>query len=319
MLCSSSYDGTIKLWDLRTPEKCVNTMYHGVPVEKAVFLSPTMIVSAGANYVKSWDLLTGGKELSSTSHHLKLISSLQYVKSRNQVLTGSLDKTIKVINPGTMELEASISCSSPVLSVALSADDMFMAIGMASGTLEIKSRTSRIPGGLDVQDHAAADIFPNTRAYFLRRGPRPRTDATATSLSERPPKIPLHDLYLKKFMFRKALDYVLEKGTISSIISVLEEIRAREAFAAAFTNRTAKEMLPICQFIMRHLTNPQYCNLLSGFCSRIVDTSFELMGQLSELDEIFLKLSSRISVELSLQVQASQLVGSLKLLLANCS
>ncbi len=92
LLVSASYDHTVQLWDLRT-SSVVQEMDHGAPVEAVVmFPSGGTCVSAGGNYVKVWDLLSGGRLLLAFSNHQKTITSLCFDGSAQRLLTGGLDK-----------------------------------------------------------------------------------------------------------------------------------------------------------------------------------------------------------------------------------
>ena len=51
-------------------------------------------VSAGGNYVKVWDLLSGGRLLLAFSNHQKTITSLCFDGSAQHLLTAGLDKLV---------------------------------------------------------------------------------------------------------------------------------------------------------------------------------------------------------------------------------
>ena len=317
----------MKLWDPRASSASLLTLDHGAPVESAIFLkNSSIIVSAGANYIRVWDILAGGKLMSSVSHHLKLITCIHYDAARNRILTGSLDKTVKILSAETFELDYGINYAAPVLSLALSPDHECLAVGMASGLLDIKLRTSEIDHEteklkLSKSSSTASkkEIYPNSKEFFLRRGTSTDLPTETLRIAPKHKKLATHDKYLKRFQYKKALDHVVEKGTIIAIIGVMEEIRSRNAFEACFSHRTEQAILPFARFMLKHITNPNYSHLICAFCEIILDMNAKLLGQSSDFDEVFLKLSTRLHVELSLQRDIYGLLGAISLITANSS
>lgn len=97
LLMSASYDHMVNLWDVRT-ESVVQEMDHGAPVEALlVFPSGGTCVSAGGNYVRVWDLLSGGRLLLSFSNHQKTITSLCIDGCGQRLLTAGLDKSVRML------------------------------------------------------------------------------------------------------------------------------------------------------------------------------------------------------------------------------
>ena len=89
---SASYDHTVQLWDVRTGS-VVMEMDHEMPVESVlIFPSGGTCVSAGGNYVRVWDLLSGGRLLLAFSNHQKTITSLCFDGCGQRLLTAGLDK-----------------------------------------------------------------------------------------------------------------------------------------------------------------------------------------------------------------------------------
>ncbi len=95
LLLSSSYDHTLFLWDLRTPSTPVLELDHGAPVEGVLlFPSGGTCVSAGDNYIKVWDILSGGRLLALFSNHQKTITSICFDGTGQRLLSGGLDKLV---------------------------------------------------------------------------------------------------------------------------------------------------------------------------------------------------------------------------------
>eukprot|EP00960_Hanusia_phi_P002400 69585-Hanusia_phi.AAC.1 len=96
VLVSGSYDHTVKLWDCRKGSD-VLTVDHGQPVQ-AVLMLPGggVMVTAGGNVMKIWDVLAGGRILQAMANHSKPITCLAYDENGGRILSGSLDHHLKV-------------------------------------------------------------------------------------------------------------------------------------------------------------------------------------------------------------------------------
>lgn len=93
---SGSYDHTVKLWDCRTGES-VAQVNHGQPVQATLILpGGGVLVTAGGNIMKVWDILAGGRLIQSVSNHSKPITCLAMDPEGGRVISGSLDHHLKV-------------------------------------------------------------------------------------------------------------------------------------------------------------------------------------------------------------------------------
>jgi U3 small nucleolar RNA-associated protein 15 len=96
---SGSYDHTVKLWDCRTGDSVVQ-VDHGQPVQATLILpGGGVLVTAGGNIMKVWDILAGGRLLQSVSNHSKPITCLAMDPEGGRVISGSLDHHLKVPPP----------------------------------------------------------------------------------------------------------------------------------------------------------------------------------------------------------------------------
>ena len=94
LVLTGSYDHTVRLWDRRNPDSAHPLVLdHGAPVESLlVFPSGSSCISAGGNYIKVWDLLSGGKLIAGFSNHQKTITSLGFDGTCQRLISGSLDR-----------------------------------------------------------------------------------------------------------------------------------------------------------------------------------------------------------------------------------
>uniref|UniRef100_A0A183C4G0 U3 small nucleolar RNA-associated protein 15 homolog n=1 Tax=Globodera pallida TaxID=36090 RepID=A0A183C4G0_GLOPA len=134
ILVTGSYDHTVKLWDIRTDGAVpVKQFDHGAPVERVLYIrNDDILASAGASTVKIWDLNTG-KLLANIENHNKTVTSLCLANDGACLLTGGIDRRVNVVrldDNGTYAVLHSMRLEWPVLSLAVSPDDSFLAFGM---------------------------------------------------------------------------------------------------------------------------------------------------------------------------------------------
>lgn len=145
---TGAYDHTVRLWDIKSQENgsCTQVLDHGHPVESVVGL-PTgnIIFSAGGNVIKAWDI-RGGKLLHTFSNHQKTVLELCLDGGGTRLLSGGLDGHIKIYNLSTFRVTHGLKCKEGVSSLALSPDNMQLAVGLISGSLSLRCRQTSIDG-----------------------------------------------------------------------------------------------------------------------------------------------------------------------------
>jgi U3 small nucleolar RNA-associated protein 15 len=118
LILSGSYDHTIKLWDTRS-NIAVFSMDHIAPIESVLFMpGGGMLCSAGGNRIKMWDMKAG--LLHSIAPHSKTITDLAIDSTNSYLLSGSLDRQLKVTSLETYNVEHSIKYPAPILAIAIS-------------------------------------------------------------------------------------------------------------------------------------------------------------------------------------------------------
>ncbi len=94
---SGSFDHTVKLWDFRSGQN-VLSVEHGQPVQAMVMLpGGGVLVTAGGNYMRIWDILAGGRLLQTVCNHQKPITCLAVDGEGGRLLSGSLDHLRKFL------------------------------------------------------------------------------------------------------------------------------------------------------------------------------------------------------------------------------
>jgi U3 small nucleolar RNA-associated protein 15 len=93
---------------------------HGEPVENILlFPSANMFASCGGNSIKIWDVLKGGKLMRTLINHHKTVTSLAFSHNYKYLLSGGLDRHVKVFDLVNYDLVHTIDYPSSILSLAV--------------------------------------------------------------------------------------------------------------------------------------------------------------------------------------------------------
>ena len=104
MFVSGAYDHTVKLWD-RRQEQAVCDMDHGHPVECCLIASSgAMVLTAGGNEIKLWDVVGGGRLVHTFCNHQKNITGMCFDGTGSRLLSCGLDGHVKVYSLQTMQV-----------------------------------------------------------------------------------------------------------------------------------------------------------------------------------------------------------------------
>lgn len=167
MIASGSYDHFVRLWDTRSSDHPILKLDHEAPVE-SLFLygNGSMAISTGSNYIRIWDILSGGKLLKTVSHHQKTITCIKYDNERKRILTGGLDRQLQILSMDNFEVEANLSYPDPILCFDLAPNHSHLVVGMTSGLVSIKRR--QIENHKAENENSKSIIRSNTHQYYMR-------------------------------------------------------------------------------------------------------------------------------------------------------
>lgn len=198
-------DSTINLFDTRTKEP-VMTIKTQHPVNKVLlFPNTTMIASASENTLSTYDLLQGGKMISSIQPHQKQITTMQFTTNLKRIMTGSLDGSVKIIDFTEGKVIHSQKYASPILSFGLEKKENLLVVGMSCGTLAIRKRSAHLNNVKLVEQQAR-----NGTKQFYERGKKESAHSGDLVFIEiKRTKFTQYEKFLKGFMYGKALDAVL--------------------------------------------------------------------------------------------------------------
>lgn len=236
IVITGSYDRTVRLFDSRTGN-CEMVLGGGEFFQaiEQVLISPasTLLYSAAGPILRAWDLVAGGRCLHAFSNHQKTITSITFASSGTRLLSGSLDRLVKVYDCSTYRVLHTMRYPAPILSLAISADDSTIATGMTDGTLSVRSRSKDSVKGLEsVSDLQAQPmrIDPNTSSdaqtlqyraqHRLRNQKKGQSRGNELRIeSSRQKRLKPYDRFLKAFKYSAALDSVLGKVRSQSLLT----------------------------------------------------------------------------------------------------
>ncbi|XP_039614384.1 U3 small nucleolar RNA-associated protein 15 homolog [Polypterus senegalus] len=316
MFVTGSYDHTVRVFDART-DKSVLNMDHGQPVESVLlFPSGGLLVSAGGRYVKVWDLLKGGQQLVSLKNHHKTVTCLCLSSSGHRLLSGSLDRHIKVYSTTSYKVVHSFDYATSVLSLALAPEDEVIAVGMTNGILNIRHR-KQTEEKLLMENRKRRK--PAYRYYVRGKNYRPKQDDLLVS---KPVKMHLkkYDRQLKSFEVTKALDTVLEPHirikTPEVTVAVLQELNRRGTLMNALAGRDEKNFSILLNFLIRHIVDPRFARILITVADMVLDIYGSILGQSAVIDKQFVRLQELIEKELDYQQELVEVLGMMDTLFA---
>ncbi|NXT49617.1 UTP15 protein, partial [Pluvianellus socialis] len=313
VLFVGSYDHTVKLFDARM-KSSVMTIDHGQPVESVLlFPSGGLLVSAGGRYVKVWDVLKGGQLLVSLKNHHKTVTCLCLNSSGQRLLSGSLDRHVKIYSTTSYKVVHSFNYATSILSLALSPEDETIVVGMTNGVLNVKHRKP------EERKEKSQKRQPAYRTYVKGRTYMPKQEDFCVS---KPVKRVLrkYDKLLKSFQSSKALDAVLEPPirlyTPEVTVAVMQELHRRGTLRSALAGRDEKQINLLLTFVARRVIEPRFTPVLVTVADMITDIYQPVVGQSAIVDRQFLKLQEAIGKEIDYQEELLEVLGMMDTLFA---
>nr|XP_034956025.1 U3 small nucleolar RNA-associated protein 15 homolog [Zootoca vivipara] len=316
LFVTGSYDHTVKVFDARA-EKSVMTIEHGQPVESVnLFPSGGLLVTAGGRYVKVWDFLRGGQLLVSLRNHHKTVTCLCLSSSGQRLLSGSLDRHVKVYSTTSYEVVHSFNYAASILSLALAPEDESLVVGMTNGILNVKHRKHEGGRGLLQQRRR-----PAYRTFVKGKNYIPKQEDFFVS---KPVKTHLkkYDKLLRGFQVSKALDAALQdfrstrKKPPEVIVTVMQELNRRGTLKNALAGRDEKQLSVLLSFLIRHVTDARFAPVLINVAEMIIEIYRPVVGQSSVIDRQFLELQNLIEKEIDLQEELLEVLGMMDALFA---
>ncbi|XP_050679298.1 U3 small nucleolar RNA-associated protein 15 homolog [Leptidea sinapis] len=314
IILSGGYDNTVKLYDCRCNET-VLTVNHGAPVESTLFLpSGGIFVSAGGTEIKVWDMFNGGKLLANISEHHKTVTTLRLASNNSRLLSGSLDRHVKILDLTSFKVVHNIDFPNAILSMDISAHDDVLAVGMIDGVISIRKREQPVKSS-------------NDKKGLFKFAPDHITDVVAVDTKQ--PKYKdkneeferEYDKCLRKMEFTKALNIVLKSYVATKYpertIATIQEMLRRKVLHVAMDGLPEKNVKDLLKFFSRNLGVTRFTRTVIDAANVFVDVFENKISFFSEeIICLYIVLQEEIKSEINVCKQISELEGAIGLLLS---
>ncbi|EDV92057.1 U3 small nucleolar RNA-associated protein 15 homolog [Drosophila grimshawi] len=318
MFISGGYDGKVNLYDTRAQESITQTLDHGSPVESMLFLpNGSIFITAGGTQVRVWDLISGCRLLTTMSQHHKTVTCLRLGSDGRRLLSGGLDRHVKIYDVGTYKTVHTLTYPNPIVSLGVAAKDQAVVAGMVDGLVSIKRMI------VDSKPSHLKQIKASHRQKQRNRMARPNTTATvdhSVSGRRRTPQLAVFEQHLRKYNYKKALDSVLvTKNTEDhpeKIVAVITELLHRSALRAALTNRNEETLIQFIDFLCAHIGEVRFMRPLLNAASTVMDV-FEnnVIAYSKEMHAALKRLRRTMQAEIRLTMELAHLKGALEMII----
>ncbi|KAH7935143.1 U3 small nucleolar RNA-associated protein 15 homolog [Rhipicephalus sanguineus] len=319
IVLSGSYDHTAKVFDLRTADPVV-TVNHGSPVE-SVLMFPTggIFLTAGGPHIRVWDVVAGRILAQMTQHH-KTVTCLKLASNGQRLLSGSLDRHVKVFDVATYQVVHTLDYPSPILSLDISPQDKVLVVGMTSGLISVQRRKSEV----------AKEVAPAKRrrasSYFQEAhtepGFVPRVGDVV--IPERTlQKMAKYNTYLRKFEVSKALTQAMRDAKFTRepqiAVAVMQELIRRRALKSALAGRSGKDLDELMLFVTKNVTDPRFSRIMLDVATLMVEVYYPEVTTCKATCRRLKILQKVMHQEAKHMQEMMELKGTIEILLSNSS
>lgn len=321
LVISGSYDHSAMLWDKRlgNPDAPTLKFPHGAPVEVCLVLpSGGLLVTGGGSLIKVWDLVAGGKLLTSVSPHHKTVTSMCLSGGGKYLVTGALDRQAHWMDLSTFKTAYSMQYPASVMAIGVANDDSCVVVGMLDGLVQFHKRKEE---DLDKDGERT-----NTRRYKKTTSHRYlQYTAFASSpgdqmVNQDKKDIELrHDYLLRKYEYSKALDVVL-KPYVARVkpeytYSLLMELSRREGLRTALSGRDEKSLCSVLHYINKYISDTRFSKMVIYVAELLMDLYLPQHGMSSQIDQLFKQMKQKLDKEANYCEELMQLQGAVDLIL----
>lgn len=314
IVLSGGYDNKVSLYDVRTQNASFK-VDHGSPVEAVLFLpSGSIFLSAGGTDIKIWDAVAGGRLLGCISQHHKTITCLRLASNNTRLLSGSLDRHVKIYDLNTYQVVHSLDYPNAVLSMGISKNDDTLAVGLVDGLVSVRRMEEE-------QKQEKTQKKKISYKYSTYTHPVTVDEVVKDEIKKKQSK---HDVCLRKFQYSKALDMVLIPYVANNnpeiTVGVIHELMRRKALDRAFKGRESKSISQILRFFIKNVTDYRFTKILIDAINIFFDIYEDSIGSFPANIELqLITLNKVLDQEVKLANELAELQGAMQLLLAGAS
>ncbi|XP_058821415.1 U3 small nucleolar RNA-associated protein 15 homolog [Topomyia yanbarensis] len=316
IIVSGGYDCKINMYDTRTKEK-VLSLDNGCPVESLIFLpSGGIFISAGGTSVNVYDALAGGRKIAQLSQHHKTVTCLQLASDGKRLISGSLDRHVKIYDIATYQVVHTIVNTNAVLSLGVSKNDDTLVTGMVDGLIAIHRRDG------DDREKEESDKSMSRRSKGRLRYENIFESSDAKITEFRHDKIEQFDRMLKKYEYNKALDSVMIPIVMGQhpekTVALIKELIRRKGLHRALAERTHSFLVRFIGFVVRYIGDYRFTPTLVDAANILLDVYEDEFSKFAgtEVGKMFLNLSRRLKREEQIINDFQEVQGLLEMISA---
>uniref|UniRef100_A0A2R5LMQ6 U3 small nucleolar RNA-associated protein 15 homolog n=1 Tax=Ornithodoros turicata TaxID=34597 RepID=A0A2R5LMQ6_9ACAR len=320
IVLSGSYDHHAKIFDIRTSEAVVN-VDHEAPVDSVLmFPNGGVFLTAGGNSIRVWDIVAG-KLLAQIAQHHKTVTCLKLASKGQRLLSGSLDRHVKIYDVSNYQVVHTLDFPSPILSMDISPQDKVLVVGMTSGLFSVQRRKLDEPRVVSNRKRKRARSFSQAVStdpgFIVERGDTVVPESKAQYLSK-------YNTYLRTFQVSKALTAALRQAKFMDqpqiAVSVMQDLIRRRALKPALAGRTGKDLVDVMQFVTRYAADTRFCRILLDVAMVMIEVYYPQITTCDETLRRFQILQKVVEQEVKNVQEMMELRGCVEMLMANsCS
>ncbi|XP_037035241.1 U3 small nucleolar RNA-associated protein 15 homolog [Bradysia coprophila] len=308
ILLSGGYDNVVKMYDTRT-NSAVFEVDHGSAVHSVMFL-PTggIFVSSGASHVKVWDAFAGGRLIAMMSTHNRDIKCLQLACNGRRLLSGGMDRKVKIYDMTTYRTVHSLDFPNGITSMAVAPDDETLVVGMIDGIVSVQRMDS---------DRKVKTLEKSKVQKMVSK-----TDQSIEDY--RPVAEAKHNKMLRKFEYSKALKAVFTtectNKTPHITVGLLSELMRRQGVERALRGQPNEFLIKFISFLIRYIGDRRFIRVLIDVSDTLLDAYEDEFSSLSgDVAKKFMELNKTLRREENLLMDCLELRGAFGLLFSGAS
>lgn len=297
-ILSASSDGMVKVWDLRHTAQAVSSLRFDNPVEDICQRGSSQLIVAHGNALSVAAVANGSLLEHRTTFYpfQKSATRVRYDQARDRVIAGGLDSQLKfftVTNDHQVQVSYKIKVPSEIFSLDFSSDGNHFAMGLADGSLLIKSKQLQPPEEKKTAEQRIFDSFQpqmistsKNYKYFFRGQyvVTADTDDICAPQQKRRRKLQSFEQHLKLFEYKQALNAALNAQNPEVVLTLIEELVERDALHIALSNRSEDEIVKLMDFLIWKLPDHRYANVLLEVARITLDMYSGVVGLSDRFD-----------------------------------